>query len=159
MTKESGLRLAGDLARLHPAVAQALRDNTYDDGFLLHLFMGQLAFWLVDSVRDGEASAEPGRLVHKVVHRLDTAYATGDEDVCNAIMVSFLENIMDDDPAEAVVRSALTPRLAEAFAELERWFETASAWVPPPPEPTGPLDISTFKPYDAPTRSPDGSAS
>jgi hypothetical protein len=128
--------LADDLASLHPHIAALRRGNEHESGLLLHIFLAELAFWLADPPPSDAAVMQSGGVGQKVIELMDAAYRVGSEYVVNAILVSFLENLLDEhSPGEATVRHALTPLLGEALRYVEAWLSGSGPKGGPPGRP------------------------
>ena len=52
--------LGTDLAAMHPDIAAIRQTNESSDGFLLHIFLAEVAFWLADSARVSESLMQAG---------------------------------------------------------------------------------------------------
>jgi hypothetical protein len=77
-----------DLLSAVPEVDDTVREHLddYEGGLLLHLLMADLVRYGVAAFEDRSGEA------HRLLAFVDSCLADGDEDVTNAVLVSFIEN-------------------------------------------------------------------
>ena len=103
--------LVRDLIVAAPELDAVRREHLADNDELLpHLLFGDVTRWVV------ERGPVP-ELLAVLEHHMEA----GDEEVQNVIAVSFLENLLGDDPGERAVQAALGPRLKAEFDAMENW--------------------------------------
>ena len=113
-------RLAGRFPALEPLLREHRADNFGD--VLPHVFFGDLTRFVVGEYRlvrerddlDGPVGGEMRALLDELEH----AFASGDDEVCELITVSFLENLPRRGEENEGVRDQLGPTLTSELGRL-----------------------------------------
>ena len=100
-----------DLISAAPGLEAVRKEHLADNNELLpHVLFGNITQWVVER--------GPTREVLDVLHVLERHIATGDEAVQEVLVLSFLYNLVGDDPGERAIRAAFGPRLRAEFDSL-----------------------------------------
>ena len=113
-----------DLISAAPGLEAVRQEHLADNNELLpHVLFGNITRWVVER--------GPTREVLDVFGVLERHITTGDEDVQEVIVLSFLYNLLGEDPGERAIRAAFSPRLGTEFDSLlealKRWAQDPGA--------------------------------
>lgn len=112
--------LVSRVPELKPVFDEHIRDN---DELLPHVFMGDVTRFVVDLHADilkgGAASTASSDALLRILSTLESAMRSDDEEVRELIAVSFLENLEQDDPNYAKLKSLLCESLLEQLTKYE----------------------------------------
>lgn len=113
MVTQAQRDLVQQLAATFPAIAELLDDHVADCGDMLpHVVFGDITRYFVELVRSPLPDDDLKAVA--LLAELATAFERSDESVRELITVSFLENLLGEEPA-ARIRSLLSGALAASF--------------------------------------------
>jgi hypothetical protein len=96
-----------------------LRQEIEEDDELFHLQIASVGAFAIDCLKRGDEKA-----ARRCVELVDAIFGDCDEYVQNAIYVSFLENIDRDIDEGKILYGMFTPRLKEAWTEMNQYNRT-----------------------------------
>ena len=113
-------RLAGRFPALEPLLREHRADNFGD--VLPHVFFGDLTRFVVGHYRlvreSGDFEGPEGAELRALLDELEHAFASGDDEVCELITVSFLENLPRLGEENEGVRGQLGPTLTSELGRI-----------------------------------------
>ena len=116
------VKLMDDLRRAVPALEPLYVEHYGDNrGELLpHVLMGDIARFAVDATKDGDPCAVLKVLLHFLAEHFDDGPETNE-----LIWVSFLENLLGEDEAQAVLKPLMSDALRAALEQIVGWIPEA----------------------------------
>jgi hypothetical protein len=105
-----------DLLRSVPELERLFKEHLDDnEGTVLpHVFMGDVTRFAIAATKDVHMES----VLQRILAQMNTGVAEGNEDVRELVTVSFLENLLGEDAAVAVMKPLMDPVLASTAANL-----------------------------------------
>jgi hypothetical protein len=106
-------RLVKQVPELLSLYDEHIRDNKE---ILPHVYFGDVTRYVVQQIRSGQTG--PATPVERILNYLEECIASGDEDVKELVVASFIENLMGEDDVVTCIKGQIGPYLKKEFKDF-----------------------------------------